>query len=144
MKILFFGIYNKDEVTNARTRMIFNGLKEQGVEVAECNTQVASLKRFWILFKKYLKIDKNYDVMFVAYGGCQLIMPLARILTRKKIIADPIFSLYDAMIFDRKLYRRRGLRSLYYYLLDWMMGRFANIIIFDTNANIDYFSRTFG
>lgn len=143
MKVLFFGIYDKDDVVNARTRIFLNGLKNAGVDVIECRSEAPSIRRFWILFKQYLKVDKDYDLMFLAYSGAQMVMPLAKLLSKKKIIADPIVSLYDTMIFDRKKYGRVGLRAFYYYLLDWMMVHFADLILSDTDANINYFSKTF-
>ena len=139
MKVLFFGIYNVNDTVNNRTRILLSGLKNLGVEVEECNTQVASLKRYWHLAKKYRKIKKDYDIMFLAHGGAQLVAPLARILTRKKIVADPIVSLYDTMVCDRKKCRRFSLRGFYYYLLDWLMVKLADIVILDTNENINYF-----
>lgn len=144
MKVLFFGIYNKNDPVNARTRILLDGLKKSGWEVEECNTSVSSFKRFWFLLKEYCKVGKDYDVMFLAYAGAQTIAILAKILSRKKIVADPIVSLYDTMVFDRKKVSRFGLKATYYYALDWLMCRMVDTIIADTNANIEYFCRAFG
>lgn len=143
MKALFFGIYNKNDPVNARTRILLEGLKKRGWEVEECNTAASSFRRFWFLLKEYRKAGKDYDVMFLAYAGAQTVAILAKILSRKKIVADPIVSLYDTMVFDRKKVSRFGLRSAYYYALDWLMCRLADVIILDTDANIEYFRRTF-
>ncbi len=144
MKALFFGIYNKNDPVNARTRILLDGLKKRGWEVEECNTSVSSFGRFWFLLREYRKVGKDYDVMFLAYAGAQTISILAKILSRKKIVADPIVSLYDTMVFDRKKVSRFGLKAVYYYTLDWLMCRMVDIVIADTNANIEYFCRTFG
>ena len=143
MKVLFFGVYNINDTVNNRTRILLSGLKNSGVEIEECDTQFVSWKRYWHLAKKYRKIKKDYDIMFLAHGGAQLVAPLARILTRKKIVADPIVSLYDTMVCDRKKCRRFSLRGFYYYLLDWLMVKLADIVILDTNENINYFSKNF-
>lgn len=143
MKALFFGIYNKNDPVNARTRILLDGLRECGWEVEECSTPVYSLWRFWFLLKEYRKVGKNYDVMLLAYAGAQTVSILAKILSKKKIVADPIVSLYDTMVFDRKKVSRFGLKAMYYYVLDWLMCRLSDVIIMDTDANADYFRRTF-
>lgn len=146
MKVLFFGVYDLDDSTTARTRIFLKGLRDIGVEVVECNTKIRSLKRFVILFRKYLKLDKDYDVMFVAYTGAQLVMPLAKILaflSGKKVVVDPIISLHDTMVRDRGIYGNWSLKAFYYYFLDLLTGKLADIIIFDTNANIEHFSKKF-
>lgn len=146
MKVLFFGIYDLDDPTAARTRIFLKGLKELEIEVIECNVKIRSLRRYTALLKEYFKKKENYDIMFVAYAGAQLVMPLAKILavfSRKKIVIDPISSFYDSMILDRGIYGKRSLRAAYYYFLDWFSGVAANLIIFDTNENAAYFSKTF-
>ena len=146
MKVLFFGVYDLNDSTAARTRIFLKGLKELGIEVIECNSEIRSFKRYVVLFKKYIKINKDYDIMFAAYPGAQLVMPIARILaffSRKKIVIDPIISLYDTMVCDRGILGGRGLKAAYYYFLDWFSGVASDLIIFDTNENINYFSKTF-
>lgn len=143
MKVLFFGVYNINDTVNNRTRILLKGLKNLGVEVEECNAPVASWKRFWHLANQYRKTNKDYDIMFLAHGGAQLVAPLARILTRKKIVADPIVSLYDTMVHDRKKCRRMSIRGFYYYFIDWLMIKLVDIVILDTEENIKYFSNNF-
>lgn len=146
MKILFFGIYDLDDPTAARTRNILRGIKESGIEVYECNARERSLKRFWILFKKYLKISEYFDFIFVPFSGVQLVMPLAiffKILGGKKIVIDPMISLYDTMVRDRDIHRKLSLRAIYYYFLDWISFKFADLIILDTYEHIKYISGLF-
>lgn len=146
MKILFFGIYDLDDPTAGRTRNILRGIKESGIEVYECSSRVRSLKRFWILFKKYLKVRKDFDLIFVAFSGVQLVMPLAiflKILGGKKIVIDPMISLYDTMVYDRGIYKKRSLKAIYYYFLDWISFKFADLIILDTYEHIKYISEFF-
>lgn len=143
MKVLFFGIYNKSDPVNARTRILLEGLKKRGWEIDECNTPVSSLWRFWFLLKEYRKTSEDYDVMFLAYAGGQTISILAKILSKKKIVADPIVSLYDTMVFDRKKVSRFSFKAAYYYVLDWLLCRLCDVVIMDTAANADYFRRTF-
>ena len=119
------------------------GLKSAGVDVQECAIAGGGIRQWLKLIKKYIKADKDYDIMFLAHGGVQLAAPLAKILSRKKVIADPIISLYDTMVYDRKKCHRLSFRGFYYYFLDWLMVKLADIIILDTNENINYFSKNF-
>jgi len=47
------------------------------------------------------------------------------------------------MVYDRRLARPRSLRAIYYWLLDWLSCKLADKILLDTNANIEYFVKTF-
>ena len=80
--------------------------------------------------------------MIVGFPGHTALL-LARMLTRKQIIFDSFISLYDTYVFDRKLVRENGLKSLYYYFLDWITPRLANQILFDTQSHVDYVVKTF-
>lgn len=146
MKILFFGIYDLNDPTAARTRNILRGIRERGVEVYECNARERSLKRFWILFKKYFKIRKDFDLIFVAFSGVQIVMPLViciKIISGKRIVIDPMISLYDTVVHDRKIYKKRNLKAMYYYFLDWISFKFADLIILDTYEHIKYIANFF-
>lgn len=144
MKILFFGFYDTNDPVNNRTRLLLSGLKDLGVMVDECVVAGGGIRQWPQLVRKYGKIEKNYDIIFLAHGGVQLAAPLAKILSRKKIVVDPIVSLYDTMVYDRKKCRRLSLKGVYYYILDWLMVKLADIIILDTDENIKYFAKTFG
>ena len=139
MKILYFGYYKP---SYPRNRIIIDGLRANGVTVIECNETSHSFLRFFRLFFKYLKSEKDYDFMLVGFPG-QEVMFLAKLLSRKPIIFDVFTSHYMGYILDRKYFSKNSLRAKYYRFLDRWSCKLADIIILDTQAHIDYFAKEF-
>ena len=121
MTICYFGNFNPDY---ARNKVIIKGLEENGVKV------VYSLR-------------VPHDLVIVGYSDSRWVVPLARLLSRKKIVWDAFYSLYDSWVFDRKLVSPRSLKAKYYWWADWLSCTLADRILLDTNAHIDYFVKTF-
>lgn len=137
--ICYFGIYNSDY---SRSRVLINGLRQNGVEIFECNSRKKRFLKYFDLIRKYRGMRNKYDLMLVGFPGYQA-MILARWLSRKPIIFDAFSSLYDSMVFDRKIVRPESLKARYYWFLDWLSCRLADRIILDTQAHIDYFVKKF-
>ncbi|MBU2472893.1 MAG: glycosyltransferase [Patescibacteria group bacterium] len=139
MVICYFGIYNKDY---ARNKILISGLKKNGVEVIECNSKKHSLSKYFDLIKQYWKLRKKIDIIVVGFPG-QTIVPLAKLICRKKIVFDAFLSLYDSMVLDRKLVPKKSLKAKYYWFFDWLSCKLADEILLDTNEHINYFIKTF-
>lgn len=140
MTICYFGIYNKEY---SRNRIFIKGLRQNGVEVIECNTRLKGWFKYVDLFKKHWQMRKKYQTMVVGFPGYQ-VMVLARILTHKPIIFDALSSFYDSMVIDRGIYKLGSLTAIYYWILDWLSCYLADRVILDTKVQIDYFVKTFG
>jgi glycosyltransferase involved in cell wall biosynthesis len=139
MKILYFGSYKP---SYPRNKIILDGLRENGVEVVECNVQHGTSLRLIKLFVRYLQLNKDFDYMIVAFPG-QEIMFLARLICWKPIIFDVFTSHYMGYILDRKYFSENSLRAKYYRFMDTWSCKLANIILLDTQAHIDYFVKEF-
>jgi len=139
MTICFFGIYDKKY---SRNSILINGLKLNGLAVIECNATEGRFKKYFFLFLKHWRIRKKYDVMVVAFPGYQAVI-LAKLLTRKPLILDAFFSIYDSEVRDRKSTKAGSLKALYYWFLDWFSCRLADRVLLDTNAHINYFCELF-
>jgi len=138
--VLYFGMYDPEY---SRNRILIDGLKQNGVEVIECRDDSPGLKKFWNLFIKHWHVRNSYDVMVIGFLG-HIIVPFAKIITRKPIIFDAFVSLYDSNVFDRKVVKPKTLRAFYYWFLDWISMWLADIILFDTNQHIKYATEEFG
>lgn len=139
MIICYFGFYNAQYSRNA---VLMRGLKESGVTVVECSTAKQGFAKYIDLYRKHRALHGKYNAMIVAFPGQQAML-LARLITRKPIVFDAFTSLYDSMVCDRKLVSRWSMRALYYWKLDFISCLFANRILLDTQAHIDYFVKTF-
>lgn len=140
MVICYFGDYDPEY---ARNKVIIKGLKENNVEVVSCQSDFKSLKKFWSLYRQHKKLKGNYDFMIVGYSDSRLMVPLAKFISNKKIIWDAFYSLYDTMIYDRKLSSTKSLKVKYYWFLDWLNCRLSDKIILDTKEHIKYFIKEF-
>lgn len=140
MKICYFGDFNPEY---ARNRVILKGLKENGVEVLICHTTAKGLNGLIDLFKKHRHLKNKYDILIVGYSDSRTMVPLARLISNKKIVWDAFYSIYDSWVFDRKLVKSGSPKSEYYWFVDWLSCKLSNIILLDTNEHIKYFSKTF-
>lgn len=165
LTILYFGTY---EETYSRNQIMIKSLKKMGHNLKECHislwgNKIDKTKSFSgifgklflmlrllsiypRLFLKYLFVGR-YDVMFVGYFGHldMFFAKLFSILTfrRKKIIFDAFISLYDTMVSDRKMLKENSFFSKIVFWLDKLSCWFADTVILDTNAHIDFFHKTF-
>lgn len=139
MKICYFGDYDPEY---SRNRILIKGLRKNGVEVILCNE---TSKRFVLfkLIKKFLTLSGRFDLIIVGYSDSRAMVPLAKILTRKPIIWDAFYSIYDTIVNDRELTPLTSLKAKYYWFADWINCKMSDIILLDTNQHINYFSSQF-
>lgn len=139
MKICWFGIFDS---TYARNRILISGLKKNtGVTVLECNTLgLRGLKKYFSLIKKLRSLHNEYDVLFCAFPINYNVI-IAKFFQNKKIVIDAFFPLYDAYVFDRKVFSARSPLALVYYCLDWINVKLADLVITDTAEHASYWKR---
>jgi glycosyltransferase involved in cell wall biosynthesis len=140
MKVCYFGIYKSEY---SRNRTLIKGLKSNGVEVIECNSQKEGIKKYYDLIRKFLKIKKDIDCVITGFPAQQVTV-LAWFLTNKPIIFDALVSLYDSMVNDRKTVKKNSFRSWYLWLLDFFSCKLADCVLVDTYTHRKYFMNEFG
>lgn len=140
MNICYFGIYDPHY---SRNRVLIKGLRSNGVEVVEIHEHGKGIIKYLRLLRRYVISRKDFDAMIVGFPG-QGVMFLARLLTRKPIIFDAFTSHYGGYILDRKYYSPTSMRARYYRFMDTWSCRFADAVLLDTQAHIDFFVKEFG
>lgn len=162
MRVVYWGTYDQGK---PRNRIMIRGLRENGVEVVECHchlwqgvedkSQVAGWWRMvkilyrWLtsyprLLARYLALP-DHDAVVVGYLGqfdLLLLWPFAT-LRRKPLIWDAFLSLYDTMVYDRKLFSTRHPAAWLLYGVEWLACRAADSIVLDTLAHGQYFVELF-
>ena len=158
MKVCYFGTYEKNYPRNYN---VIKGLKKNNVETLELHEPVfekienkintatsIKIKIFFNFLKAYAKLVKrrkeaaSSDIIIVGYIG-QLDVFLAKILfPSKTIIFNPMISLYDTLITDRKLSKNIIIKKIFFYL-DKISCALSDKIILDTPEHADYFHKTF-
>jgi len=160
MRVCYFGSYDP---TYPRNRILLKGMIRNDIDTIECNAPLRRsfkpssryrnfLSRIGLGSKslpiKYLSLIKkhavcNYDVMLVGYLA-HPVFPLAKMISRKPKVIDIFYSLYDTLVFDRKIFDQGSFKSKILYYLDKLACDSSDIILLDTNQHIEYFSKTFG
>jgi glycosyltransferase involved in cell wall biosynthesis len=140
MKICYFGNYQ----TQGRSRVLRTVLQEEGYEILDCRSELNGLSFYFDLFKRLRALAPDYDLVFIGNCGPSYFLPLfAQMITRKPIVWEPLFSIYDNYVHDRKLAPRFSVKALYYFLMDMISSFASDAIILDTHENCTYFSKTF-
>ncbi len=137
LRICYFGIYDPEFCRNNVYR---KGLIENGATVIECNDRSRGLKKYFHLFQKHWRIRNDYDVMIVGYPG-YIMVPFARLITRKPIIFDALCSFYEAQIISRDAYAGIPFRITYVRFVDWMANTFSDKILVETDAQRRYYEK---
>lgn len=148
MKVCHFGVSDPDY---PRNRVIVEGLKQNQIEVIRCNVYSSTSNRVspssLKYMKKYVQLMKelaeiSYDVMVTGYSG-QLVMPLAKVVTRKPVVLDALLGMYE-MFLDIDPEHSNFYEAKLWYYLDAVSLKSANLVLSDTNEHIKYFHHEFG
>ena len=162
MRIVVWGTY---DLGKPRVRIMLRGLRENGVLVHECHSNVWSgvedksqltdfiprlrvLGRWFFSYPKliwcYLKAPKH-DVVLLPYMGhldVLLLWPFVK-LRGAKLVWDAFLSLYNTIVEDRRLLSAHNPLGKIIWFWEWMACRVADCIIMDTRAHADYFKQNF-
>lgn len=148
MKICYFGNYERNY---SRNRVIINGLKENGVEVIECNIdpkgKSKKIFKFYKLIRCYIKNVKiiDYDAVIV---GCFarksiFIAWLLTKFTRKLFIYDILISLYDSRTSSRKTVVENSIKAKIYWIFDKISIWIPNILLTEGDIYKDFLKSQF-
>ena len=130
------------ESSYSRTRVILKGMKDAGVEVLDCSYPERKFFRYIAGFWKFLLYKGKSDIVFIGFFG-HFIMPVVKLFTGKKIIFDAFVSVYQTMVFDRKVFRPGTFPARLARLIDRVSCRLADAVILDTDQHIEYFVREY-
>lgn len=134
MNVCYFGSYAPDY---SRNRNIRKGLQRNGIGVIECNASGIVFLRYFKLFKRFLQLKDSISSLLVGFPGHYDIFLASFLgkLFRKKVVYDVYVSLYETYVLDRKIVKRKSGRARFYYLIDWLGLKLADLVLVDTNAH---------
>ena len=161
-RVCYAGTYEREYPRNA---LIVQALHDSGVRVEEAHVPVFERRRdksgvalvglvglVLRLMLAYLRLVPDValrmlrcDVLMVGYIG-QLDMlvlgPVARLLG-KPVVFNPLVSLTDTLVEDRKRFRPDSVPGSLVNWIDRAALRGADLVLADTQENADYFAHTF-
>lgn len=118
----------------------------------EVLSRIYKIEKYFINRRKILNLDnfkflfKKCDYFFVMFP-CQKIIFLACIYKifhpRTIIVIDFFISNYDTLVSDRNIIKKMSLKALYLYFIDWLSILVADLLMFDTEDDRDYFLSLF-
>lgn len=152
MKILFTGDFLPDY---NRTQIIKVGLQKLGHEVVEFVFQKPNFigstlstllrgHRCGRLSNRLRELAGQCDFVFMPSFTHREVGFVRKALGRQKfIVFDPLISRYLTKVFDYELVSRWGLSALRNYYRDKLSMGYADFVVADTKAHLEYFHKTF-
>lgn len=125
-----------------RDAVYLNGLKENGAEIIECKDHSPSWRKFWALYKKHRLIKNDYDVLVTGYTA-HILVPFARLISRKKIVFNALSSLYEGIIVSRGQSSPFSFRGIYCWLIDFFAFHLAHLPLLESQEQVNYVSKKF-
>jgi len=160
MMICYWGTYDREY---SRNRIIIGALRQNGVQVVEYNYRIwkdtshklravsgSFLMRVEIVLK-YIKAyliltfrffrGKSVDAIIIGYSGHPDVLPakLLSVITGKPLIFDAFLSIYDLLVYDRRIVKKNTATAVYIRWFEKMCCLLADRVLLDTEEHIKYF-----
>jgi glycosyltransferase involved in cell wall biosynthesis len=153
VKVLYFGTYDR---ASPRNTQVVSCLRRAGITVVERHRQVwgrhnwslgpgqvARMLRAEGALARHRESDDGADVVLVGYPG-HFDLPAARRVARgRPVVFNPLVSLHDTFVGDRRRFRRRSAAGGLLRVFDNRAFRAADLVVADTEAHADFFRRAF-
>jgi glycosyltransferase involved in cell wall biosynthesis len=151
LRVLYFGTYERSYPRNAQ---VISCLRRAGVDVEERHVSVweaqehkwaagplAALRLVRAQARLLRRPVDEFDAVIVGYPG-HLDLPAARHAARgKPVVFNPLLSLEDTLVDDRRRFRRGSLPARALAAVDRRALRAADLVVADTEANADDLAR---
>jgi len=139
MRICYFN-YTKN--IHARDAVYLKGLRENDVEIIECRDSSPGWIKYWHLYRQHRVLRDKYDILMVGYTG-HVLVPFARLISRKKIIFNALSSLYEGIVISRGKKGPFYLRAIYSWLIDFVAFHTASLSLIESNGQKEYLAKKF-
>ena len=148
MRILYFGTYERDYPRNAQ---VIAALRRAGVEVNERHVSVWEQNRHkWRAgagtaarlalaeARLFRRPREEFDALIVGYPGHFDLAAARRAATGRPVVFNPLVSLYDTFVEDRRRFGPRSPGGRALKAIDRRALRGADLVIADTRANANF------
>ena len=137
-KIIYLSNTRPDYSVNA---VPIKGLQENGVEVLSLHLKI-NIRNLVGLTKLYWKNRENFDLIMAGWDSPDLVI-FASLMSGKKVIYNAALSVYERLIVSRKLASRFSIKAFYYWFLDFVAVRLADLTMVETGHQAGYFKKIF-
>lgn len=118
------------------------GLEQNGVALHKLRLVKGKIREYGRILKEYWRNRKDFDLIMVGYDSPLLVI-WARLISQKKIVYNALCSAYERLIVSRAVASQFSLKSFYYWLTDFLAVHLADLVMLESNEQIDYFHRFF-
>ena len=129
-----------------RSEAIIQALEKiPGIELFIARNNKIGISRYLETFLKFIKIRifENPDLYIIGFRGHEIYWLLKLFIIKKKIIFDEMMSPWSAFTGEKHGYPRNKLLSRVLYGIEKGILHDSDIVITDTEAHVDYLSKTF-
>jgi glycosyltransferase involved in cell wall biosynthesis len=150
VRVLYFGTYERAYPRNAQ---VVSCLRKAGIEVLERHEPVwDAIDQKWAAGGKALaglavaqgrllaRPGPESDVVLVGYPGHADLLAARRAARRRPVVFNPLVSLADTFVAERKRFRSGSLGSRAMRGLDRLAFRSADVVVADTEAHARLFA----
>ena len=154
MRVLAFGTYQREYPRNAQVRSC---LRAAGIEVVERHAPIwdgrrdgwsaglGTLARLAVAESRLaLRRPTAADVVLVGYPGHFDLPAARRAAGGRPVVFDPLVSLVDTLVADRRRFRATSLAGRALHTVDRVAFRTADYVVADTAAQADFYVDRFG
>jgi glycosyltransferase involved in cell wall biosynthesis len=145
VRVLYFGTYERDYPRNAQ---VIAALRGAGVDVIERHLSVwegsahnwraggrAAARLAFAEARLLRRPNEDFDALIVGYPGHLDLAAARRVACGRPVVFNPLVSLYDTFVEDRRRFRRRSLAARALKTIDAQALRAADLVVADTEAN---------
>ncbi|MBI2062856.1 MAG: glycosyltransferase [Candidatus Yanofskybacteria bacterium] len=127
----------------SRDAVYLRGLEENDCEILYCNDGSSTfLKKIWQIIKKHGHAKRNYDMLWVGYGAHNLV-PLAKLISRKKVVFNALGSLYEGRILSRRQAMPFSPKATWIWLIDFLAFHLSDVSLVETEAQKEWLMKKF-
>jgi glycosyltransferase involved in cell wall biosynthesis len=143
--ILYFGTYERDYPRNAQ---VISALRDAGVEVHERHVSVwdedthkwragvgTAARLALAEARLFQRPHEEFDALIVGYPGHLDLVAARRVAAGRPIVFNPLVSLYDTFVEDRRRFRSSSPAGRALKAIDRRALRSADLVVADTHAN---------
>ncbi|HWB33732.1 MAG TPA: glycosyltransferase [Candidatus Paceibacterota bacterium] len=137
LRVCWFGIYDP---SYPRNDILLRGLRTNGAEIIECHADWRDKNRYKILREKLRALDGAYDIVYAAHPSPGPVL-VAKLVSRKPVVMDALYSMFDAAVNDRQEMPWYHPRAMKLWILDWLSALACDAMVVDTIEDQKYWSR---
>lgn len=134
MRILYL---SRTRLNYSLNSVYIHGLRQNGVEVLRFKMPSGSLGSYLAALDFVRRNRADSDFMIVGYDSSILAVFL-RLFYRKKIVYCAVLPIHERLIVSRNLAKRFSLKSIYYWLVDFLAFHSVNLIMMESNHQINH------